>query len=268
MASTRNIQKITAAMKMVAASRLRGVQTKTEMSRGISYPVSKLFGDDPDFLDSTTTIVPITSDKGLCGGINTSVVKYTRILGQLADEANSSLKVFVIGEKGRSQLRRTELGSRISDVVLDSSKTGVTWSSSALITDEVLNVSGQKTQIIFNRYYSAISFKPTIATVLYEKGSVANNEGSCLADEYEIEGPDRGELMLDLAEFQTCAVLFNALLENQCSELGSRMQAMENSSKNAGEMLNKYTLLYNRTRQAAITTELIEIISGASALEG
>lgn len=256
-------------MKMVAASRLRGVQTRTENSRGISYPVTKLFGDDPDIRMAPLTIVPVTSDKGLCGGINSTVVKYTRLLGQLADEVESELNVFLIGEKGRSQLRRTELGPRISDVVLDSSKLGVTWSSCALITDEILKAAGHKTQIIFNRYYSAISFKPTIATVLSPEGSVLTTEESqgSVADEYEIEGPDKGELMLDLTEFQTCAVLFNAMLENQCSELGSRMQAMENSSKNAGEMLNKFTLLYNRTRQAAITTELIEIISGASALE-
>ena len=115
-----------------------------------------------------------------------------------------------------------------------------------------------------------ISFKPTVATILSPAGfeRVAEKAGGHSLDSYEMEGPDRGEFLLDLGEFYMAATLYNAMLENATSELGSRMQSMENSTKNAKEMLGRLTLFYNRTRQAAITTELIEIISGAAALEG
>ena len=151
---------------------------------------------------------------------------------------------------------------------MDATKQPLTFGTASALAEQVAKDNEGKALIVYNRFVSAISFKPTIATVLsgeeYEK-SAENLENKF--DSYEVEGPDRGEFLLDLAEFKTGAVMYNALAENNTSELGSRMQSMESSSKNASEMLQKLTLLYNRTRQAAITTELIEIISGASALE-
>ena len=179
----------------------------------------------------------------------------------------------VVGETGRAQLTRGEIAQKVSAVIVDSSKSkdGLSFAAASLLAEALLKEGADKTQLVFNRFHSVISFKPTVATVLspaaIEK-ALEEAGGSSAFDSYEAEGPDRGELLLDLTELQLGVTLYNAMLENATSELGSRMQSMENSTKNAGEMLSKLTLFYNRTRQAAITTELIEIISGAAALEG
>ena len=213
-----------------------------------------------------TMVVPVSSDKGLCGGINSTVVKYSKVVSGVAEGNQTSMTI--VGEKARGQLSKTYADS-LKNVVVDLSKVPLTFATASLVTDAILAEGAQKHQIIYNRFQSVISFKPTVATVYssdeYEK---AAENGSIKFDEYEMEGPERSEFLLDLAEFNMGAVMYNALLENSTSELGSRMQSMENSTKNAKDMLAKLTLLYNRTRQASITTELIEIISGASALEG
>ena len=265
MKSVGNIQKITKAMKMVAASRLKGAETRAKQSRALVQPFVRLLGDTPAVeVEGETLVVPITSDKGLCGGINTTVVKYTKILNEMSGGAAA---LDIIGEKARSQIARL-FPKQINDVIVDTTKQPLTFSTACGIADAIMSKNAPKTHLIYNRFQSAIAFKPTVATILSndELEKVAE-EGVNAFDTYEIEGPDRSEFLLDLAEFKMGALLYNAMLENNTSELGSRMQSMESSSKNAGEMLNKLTLLYNRTRQAAITTELIEIISGASALE-
>ena len=265
MKSVGNIQKITKAMKMVAASRLKGAETRAKQSRALVQPFVRLLGDTPDAsVEGETLVVPITSDKGLCGGINSTVVKYTKVLN---DMNGGGAALDIIGEKARSQLTRL-FPKQINDVIVDTTKQPLTFATVCGIADAIMSKNSPKTHLIYNRFQSAIAFKPTVATVLSndELEKIAE-EGVNAFDTYEIEGPDRSEFLLDLAEFKMGAVLYNAMLENNTSELGSRMQSMESSSKNAGEMLNKLTLLYNRTRQAAITTELIEIISGASALE-
>jgi len=265
MKSVGNIQKITKAMKMVAASRLKGAETRAKQSRALVQPFVRLLGDTPAVeVEGETLVVPITSDKGLCGGINTTVVKYTKVL----NEMNGGVAALdVIGEKARSQIARL-YPKQINDVIVDTTKQPLTFATVCGIADTIMSKNAPKTHLIYNRFQSAIAFRPTVATILSndELEKVAE-EGVNAFDTYEIEGPDRSEFLLDLAEFKMGALLYNAMLENNTSELGSRMQSMESSSKNAGEMLNKLTLLYNRTRQAAITTELIEIISGASALE-
>ena len=264
MKSVGNIQKITAAMKMVAASRLKGAQTKMEKSRGMVQPLIRMLGDQPGIEAEKTMIVPVSSDKGLCGGINTTVVKYSKVVSGLSDASTMS----IVGEKARAQLAKGE-ANHVQNVIVDLSKIPLTFATASLVTDTILAEGAQKHQIVYNRFQSVISFKPTVATLFssdeYEKAAEA---GSIKFDEYEMEGPERSEFLLDLAEFNMGVVMYNALLENSTSELGSRMQSMENSTKNAKDMLGKLTLLYNRTRQASITTELIEIISGASALEG
>ena len=174
----------------------------------------------------------------------------------------------IVGEKARGQLSKT-YSSHLRNVILDVTKIPLTFATASMVTDIILGKGASKSQVIYNRFQSVISFKPTVATVLSVEGyENAADKGMNKFDEYELEGPGRSELLLDLAEFKMGAVLYNALLENSTSELGSRMQSMENSTKNAKDMLGKLTLLYNRTRQASITTELIEIISDASALEG
>ena len=214
-----------------------------------------------------TMVVPVSSDKGLCGGINSTVVKYSKVVCGLS-EGSDKTSMTIVGEKARGQLSKV-YAETVKNVIVDLSKVPLTFATASLVTDSILAQGAQKHQIVYNRFQSVISFKPTVASVYsseeYEK---AAEEGHIKFDEYEMEGPERSEFLLDLSEFNMGAVLYNALLENSTSELGSRMQSMENSTKNAKDMLEKLTLLYNRTRQASITTELIEIISGASALEG
>lgn len=266
MRSVGNIQKITKAMKMVAASKMRSAQASMEKSRGMQVPFLRLLGDLPDAEGEKNVYMPITTDRGLCGAINTFVCKYTRAAIQAASPDKDNLLV-ILGEKGRSQLQR-DMRKNIYATVADTGKVRITFPMACAVAEEVLKTEYDVARILYNRFVSAIAQKPTIATVLSPNSLEKEAEAGSSIDQYEIEGPDRAELLQDLAEFQLATTMFNALLENNCSEQSSRMSAMENSTKNAGEMLAKLTLTYNRTRQASITTELIEIISGATALEG
>ncbi|KAI3424192.1 hypothetical protein D9Q98_009548 [Chlorella vulgaris] len=276
MKSVGNIQKITKAMKMVAASKMRSATAATENSRGIVQPFLRMLGDMPDTQGAKAVFVPVTSDKGLCGGINSTVCKYTRATvkavrdgAAAADsgEAAPEMMLVVMGEKGRAQLQR-DMRDNIYGTVADTNKVKITFPEASAIAEELLKTEYDTARILYNRFVSAINQKPTIATVLSPDAlERAAAEGGAM-DSYELEGPDRPEMLMDLAEFQLAATLYNSMMENNCSEQSSRMSAMENSTKNAGEMLGKLTLTYNRTRQASITTELIEIISGATALAG
>jgi F-type H+-transporting ATPase subunit gamma len=270
MKSVGNIAKITSAMKMVAASRLRGAQTRVEASRGIWIPGTKLMGDVPDVDVPGNLTVAITSDRGLCGGINTTVAKITRatmgaidVMGQAEDKTNS---LIIMGDKGKALSK--EYSNQIPMVIADWTKIPVTFTTTSLIADEILKNKPDVTRVVFNQFKSAMSFLPTVSTVMSAEVAEKRAEAGGMMDEYEIEEEDRAPLLMDLSEFQLAAVLYNSMLENQASELGSRMSAMDSSTKNANDMLQKLTLTYNRSRQAAITTELIEIISGAAALEG
>mmetsp|Transcript_15849 Transcript_15849/g.34189 ORF Transcript_15849/g.34189 Transcript_15849/m.34189 type:complete len:333 (-) Transcript_15849:258-1256(-) len=267
----KNIGKITKAMKMVAASKMRNAQVAVEMSRGITEPFIRLFGDYPAVSVNKGLTLAVTSDRGLCGGLNSNITKYTKALLRINDGGEGSGKqetVVSIGDKGRSQLTRTE-SKLFALSIADTYKVRVTFAQASLIAEELLKHNPEAIRIVFNKFRSAISFKPTVATVLtpdaIEK-QLVEPSGNKL-DAYEIEAThERSDVLRDLAEFQLAATLYNAMLENNCSESASRMSAMENSTKSAGEMLGKLTLAYNRKRQATITTELIEIIAGASAL--
>ncbi|GLC36762.1 hypothetical protein PLESTB_000785700 [Pleodorina starrii] len=266
----KNIGKITKAMKMVAASKMKNAQVAVEQSRGIVNPFVRLFGDHPGVDGKSGVTVAVTSDRGLCGGLNSNITKYTRALLKLDAAAGESAntQLVSIGDKGRSQLMRAE--SRLFTYTFaETYKVRVTFAQASLIAEELLKNNPEVVKVMFNKFRSAISFKPTLATVLtpevLEK-QLTEPSGNRL-DAYEIEAThERSDVLRDLAEFQLAATLYNAMLENNCSEHASRMSAMENSTKSAGEMLGKLTLEYNRKRQATITTELIEIIAGASAL--
>eukprot|EP00798_Chlamydomonas_sp_ICE-L_P026058 gene26058-11759_t len=260
----KNIGKITKAMKMVAASKMRNAQVAMELSRGIVDPFVRLFGDFPAASVGKDLTLAITSDRGLCGGLNSNITKYTKALLKITKgEAEGSSTVLAsVGDKGRSQLTRTE-----SDIYALS--VAVTFAQASLIAEEMLAHDPKAVRILYNRFYNAASFKPTIATVLAPEALEAqmNESSGNKLDAYEVEAThERSDVLADLYEFQLGATLFNAMLENNCSESASRMSAMENSTKSAGEMLGALTLSYNRKRQATITTELIEIIAGASAL--
>ncbi|BAF26253.1 ATP synthase subunit gamma, mitochondrial [Oryza sativa Japonica Group] len=271
MKSVRNIQKITKAMKMVAASKLRAVQIRTENSRGLWQPFTALLGDVPSVDVKKNVIVAITSDKGLCGGINSTSVKVSKALHKLTSGPEKESKYVILGEKGKVQLIR-DSKDNIEMTVSELQKNPINYTQIAVLADDILkNVEYDALRVVFNKFHSVISFKPTMTTILspevMEKESESGKVGDL--DSYEIEGGEtKSEILQNLTEFQFSCVMYNAALENACSELGARMSAMDSSSRNAGEMLDRLTLTYNRTRQASITTELIEIISGASALEG
>uniref|UniRef100_A0A803L9I5 ATP synthase subunit gamma n=2 Tax=Chenopodium quinoa TaxID=63459 RepID=A0A803L9I5_CHEQI len=272
MKSIKNIQKITKAMKMVAASKLRQVQTKTENSRGLWQPFTALLGDTPSVSVKKNVIVTISSDKGLCGGINTTSVKVSRALRKLNDDPEAETKFVILGEKAKVQLIR-DSRKDISLCLTDLQKNPLNYTQVAAVADDILkNVQFDALKIVFNKFSSVVSFLPTVATILSPEIVERESEaGGTLGelDSYEIEGGEtKSEILQNLAEFQFSCVMYNAVLENACSEQGARMSAMDSSSRNAGEVLDRLTLTYNRTRQASITTELIEIISGASALEG
>ncbi|GFZ17008.1 gamma subunit of Mt ATP synthase [Actinidia rufa] len=284
MRSVKNIQKITKAMKMVAASKLRAIQVRAENSRGLWQPFTALLGDTPSVDVKKNVIVTISSDKGLCGGINSTSVKTSRAMHKLNSGPDKENKYVVLGEKAKAQLLR-DSKKDIEISITELQKHPLNYTQVSVLADDVLkNVEFDALRIVFNKFHSVVSFMPTIATVLSPEMAEREAEaGGKLGnlDSYEIEGGEtKSEILQNLGEFQfSCAslfeniyiftrVMFNAVLENACSEQGARMSAMDSSSRNSGEMLDRLTLTYNRTRQASITTELIEIISGASALEG
>ncbi|KAI3795595.1 hypothetical protein L1987_38251 [Smallanthus sonchifolius] len=272
MKSVRNIQKITKAMKMVAASKLRAIQVRAENSRGLWQPFTALLGDTPSVNVKKNVIVTISSDKGLCGGINSTSVKISRALYKINSGPDTECKYVILGEKGKAQLIR-DSKKDIELILTELQKNFLNYTQVSVLADDILkNVEFDALRIVFNKFQSVVSFLPTTATVLspeiVERESEAGGKIGDL-DSYEIEGGEtKSEVLQNLAEFQFSCVMFNAVLENACSEQGARMSAMDSSSRNAGDMLDRLTLTYNRTRQASITTELIEIISGASALEG
>ncbi|KAL0357360.1 UNVERIFIED_CONTAM: ATP synthase subunit gamma, mitochondrial [Sesamum calycinum] len=271
MKSVRNIQKITKAMKMVAASKLRAIQTRAENSRGLWQPFTALLGDIPSVDVKKNVIVTVSSDKGLCGGINSTSVKISRGIHKLNSGPEKECKYVILGEKGKAQLVR-DSKKDIELSMTELQKNPLNYTQVAVLADDILkNVEYDALRIVFNKFQS-VSFVPTTSTVLspevVEREAEAGGKLGEL-DSYEIEGGEtKSEVLQNLAEFQFSCVMFNAVLENACSEQGARMSAMDSSSRNAGDMLDRLTLTYNRTRQASITTELIEIISGASALEG
>ncbi|QHO17026.1 hypothetical protein HN51_032674 [Arachis hypogaea] len=272
MKSVKNIQKITKAMKMVAASKLRAIQTRAENSRGLWQPFTALLGDSPSVNVKKSVIVTVSSDKGLCGGINSTSVKISRILHKLSSGPEKETKYVILGEKAKAQLIRDSKDD-ISLSITELQKNPLNYSQVSVLADDILkNVEFDALRIVFNKFHSVVQFMPTVSTVLspeiVEREAEAGGKLGEL-DSYEIEGAEtKGEVLQNLAEFQFSCILFNGVLENACSEQGARMSAMDSSSRNAGDMLDRLTLTYNRTRQASITTELIEIISGASALEG
>ncbi|KAH0762717.1 hypothetical protein KY290_018790 [Solanum tuberosum] len=272
MKSVKNIQKITKAMKMVAASKLRAIQTRAENSRGLWQPFTALLGDTPSIDVKKNVIVTISADKGLCGGINSTSVKISRAMHKLNSGPDKENKYVVLGEKAKAQLVR-DSKKDIELVMTELQKNPLNYTQVSVMADDILkNVEFDALRIVYNKFQSVVSFLPTVSTVLSPEVVEREAEsGGKLGDLdlYEIEGAEtKAEVLQNLTEFQFSCMMYNAVLENATSEQGARMSAMDSSSRNAGDMLDRLTLTYNRTRQASITTELIEIISGASALEG
>ena len=287
--SVKSTQKITSAMKMVAAAKLRRAQEHAEASRPYADRMERMLGSlaaavagragAPKLLagtgqDDVHLIVVATADRGLCGAFNSSIVRETRRqIAELVDSGHQ-VKILCIGRKGRDQLRR-EFGEQIVDTIEDIAKPRLEYVTADDIAHRVIAMfeAGEfdVCKVIYARFKSAMSQIVTVQQLI-PFASVEEDEDTGMDTStglggaiYEFE-PDEAEILAELLPRNLAVQFFRALLENQASEHGARMTAMDSATRNAGEMIKSLTLIYNRTRQAAITGELIEIISAKEAL--
>ena len=201
--------------------------------------------------------VVMTTDKGLCGGVNTILTRMTRAAVSKLDADGKKVDLFILGEKGRAQMRRTH-GDRYIGSATDRLMP-YTFELATALTQEVLNGEYDAVHLLYNKFKSAIVYIPSVKSV-----TPLLDPASPFLFNFAVDP----ETLQNFYEYTLATKVYHSLLDNATSEQSSRMSAMENASKNAGEMLGKLNLQYNRARQARITTELIEIISGASALKG
>ena len=278
-ASVKNTRKITKAMQMVAAAKLRRAQDAAVAARpyagrmiavmaGLAASVGSRDGA-PRLLagsgsDRVHLLVVMTSERGLCGGFNTTIVRLAKARVAVLVAAGKTVKILTVGKKGREQMKREYSQYYIGHVDLTEVKR-VSYANAQAITRDVLarfeHGECDVVTLFYNRFQSVISQVPTAQQVI-----PAHFEGAAPASAaYDYE-PSEEVILADLLPRAVATQVFTALLENAASEQGARMSAMDNATRNAGDMINKLTIVYNRSRQAAITKELIEIISGAEAL--
>jgi len=270
MKAVNNIKKITKAMKMVAAAKLRRSQESLESARAFSQSLTQLIPDPKagDAKDEkkgpNRAFVGITSDRGLCGAVNSVVIRDIKGRFNTMSEADKAVPptVCLFGEKARIALERN-LGHYFSFAITEQSKLKRYTFKQALHLATILNDLKLDDSLLIYNYFKSLLTYETRAVPWPSLQTVLNSENQFV--EYEIEGDN--DFWENLYDFRTAVRLFHFFAETETSELSSRMNAMGGSAKNAGEMLDRLRLQYNRTRQARITTELIEIISGAVALE-
>jgi len=254
-ASVTSIEKITGAMKMVAAVKLRGSQARLDVAREFSKDIEDIWQVEDDSAEDL--VVGISSDKGLCGAVNSSIQRLIR-----DDIMNGEQKVILFGEKARPGLERMFKERFITTISDMGNNKPISFRNACVFTDVWLAEEWNKSFLYYNYFKSMISYVTTkIGFSSYEKSM----EDLSNFYPYEIEGDV--EVLQNLYEFRMGCATYHYLCENDTSTLSSRMNAMDNSSKNAGEMIETLTMKMNRARQAKITTELIEIISGASAVD-
>jgi len=276
--SVKSTQKITKAMQMVAVSKLRRAQGAAEAARPYADKVETVLsnlagagapGTAPRLLagsgaEQTHLLVVCTGERGLCGGFNTSIVRIARDKANALIAAGKTVKILCVGKKGSDQLRRTHEKNIVELIELRGVKT-ITFDTAQPIADKVIamfdNGEFDVCTLFYARFKSVISQIPTAVQLIPPDIAAADKN----APVYHYE-PDEGEILSQLLPRAVAVRVYRALLENAASFFGSQMSAMDNATRNAGEMAKKYTLRYNRTRQAMITKELIEIISGAEAL--
>ena len=281
-ASVKATRKITKAMQMVAAAKLRRAQEAAVAARPYSERMatvlsnlsSAMEGRDgaPQLLagtgnDQTHLLIVCTAERGLCGGFNSSIAKLAREHADRLLSQGKTIKILCVGKKGHDILKRL-YGRYIIDLVDLRSARTLTFTHGQGIAQKVLNLfeAGQfdVATLFFAQFKSVMTQKPTALQLIPASvtGGSAPDLGGAI---YDAE-PDEGEILADLLPRNIAVQIFRALLENAASEQGARMSAMDSATRNAGDMIDRYTLLYNRSRQAQITKELIEIISGAEAL--
>ncbi|MDO5646746.1 F0F1 ATP synthase subunit gamma [Paracoccus sp. (in: a-proteobacteria)] len=279
--SVKNTRKITKAMQMVAAAKLRRAQDAAEAARPYADRMAavmagltaKAAGEAgaPRLLSGTGSdqrhlLVVMTSERGLAGGFNSSIVKLARQHADRLRAQGKDVAILTVGKKGREQLKR-DYGNLIVDHVDMSEVKRVSYDNARAIADDVLarfqNGDYDIATIFYNRFASVISQVPTARQII--PAEAPEDQPQDVSSLYDYE-PGEDAILEDLLPRSVATQIFAALLENAASEQGARMTAMDNATRNAGDMIDRLTTEYNRSRQAAITKELIEIISGAEAL--
>lgn len=279
--SVKSTQKITSAMKMVAAAKLRRAQDSAEKGRPYADRMQQIVNSlaskadpisAPQLLvgngkDNTHLLVVVSADRGLCGGFNGAITRQTRTeVARLRGEGKT-VKLLMVGRKSADALRR-ELGDSYIDSLEGIQGTAVEYADAASIGETVRNgfEAGEfdVCTVIFNKFKSAISQEVTLKRLIpAEVGEDTQDNDAGVSYEYE---PDEEELLAAVLPRNISTQVYSALLESSAAELAARMTAMDNATRNAGDLIERLTLVYNRTRQATITKELIEIISGAEAV--
>lgn len=284
--SVRSTQKITRAMQMVAASKLRRAQEQAEAGRPYATHLRRMTAsltaaltnpeDAPVLMVGrgearTHLLVVASSERGLCGSFNTNIVRRARQRIVALLQSGNDVKILCIGRKGRDMLRR-DFGARIVDTIDMSGARRLGFGDAAPIARRITEMFEAEEfdvcAMFYSHFRSVLSQEVTERQLIPVGAPEAEEEGARAQGPdamYEYE-PEEGEILEELLPRNVAVQIYHALLENAASEQGARMTAMDNATRNAGEMIDKLTLVYNRTRQAMITKELIEIISGAEAL--
>ena len=283
--SVKSTQKITKAMKMVAAAKLRKAQENAEKGRPYSERMQNIIlnltksVNDPDNapkllvgtgIDKVYLCVVLTADRGLCGGFNSNICKLAKTNFKKILKERKNLKIITVGSKGLDQIKR-EYGKYIIKKISFKDKKQITFNEAEIVGKEIIQLFNQnqfdKCILFYNNFKNVITQIPQAQQIIpaenkFSKSSETSDEKHF---SYEFE-PDEDEILEDLLPKNISTQVFKAFLENAASEQGSRMTAMDNATRNAGDLVDKLTIDYNRSRQASITKELIEIISGAESL--
>ena len=282
--SVKSTQKITKAMKMVATAKLRKAQENEEKGRPYSERMNNIILNLSNNIvdkenssklligtgkDETHLCVVITADRGLCGGFNTNIIKKAKSFFEKINKEGKKLKIITVGMKGYDQLKRNYKNNIIDTIsfkesknvnYLDADKVG------KMILEKFKNEEFDICSIFYNKFKNVMTQIPQKQQIIpLQKDESKEETNHKIKENYEFE-PDEDEILNNLLPKNISTQIFKAMLENSASEQGSRMTAMDNATRNAGELVDKLSIEYNRSRQAAITKELIEIISGAESL--
>ena len=282
--SVKSTQKITKAMKMVAAAKLRKAQENAERGRPYSKKMQNIIlnltrsnndiDNAPKLLvgtgrDETHLCVVMTADRGLCGGFNSNICKLAKMNFKKILSEKKELKIITVGSKGLDQIKR-EYGKFIINKFSFKDKKQITFNEAEIIGNEIIKLFNEekfdKCILFYNNFKNVITQIPQAQQIIPAENKLSNEKKeNTFSYSYEFE-PEEDEILEDLLPKNISTQVFRAFLENAASEQGSRMAAMDNATRNAGDLVDKLTINYNRSRQASITKELIEIISGAESL--
>ncbi len=279
--SVKSTQKITKAMKMVAAAKLRKAQENAERGRPYSQKMQNIIlnltnsvkdnQNAPKLLvgtgkDNTYLCLVLTADRGLCGGFNSNICKLAKTHFKKFLSEGKKVKIITVGTKGLDQIKR-EYGKFVIKKFSFKDKKQITFREAEIIGTEIIELFNKdefdKCFLFYNNFKNVITQIPQVQQIIPVENKQSQSTGQTLSYEFE---PDEDEILEDLLPKNISTQVFKAFLENAASEQGSRMTAMDNATRNAGELVDKLTINYNRSRQASITKELIEIISGAESL--